>query len=375
MKRLHTLKAILIIIGIFGLVAVIGRFAFGLGAATNLSDQIPWGQWKVLNMVAGAALGTCGFVMALIVVVFRFKRFEPLLRPSILIACLGYGSSCFALLLDIGLPWRIYHPFIYWNIHSFLFEVSICVTMYFTITCVEMVPILTERGFLHKFHGLGHKIHHYVVPVVIVGITLSSMHHTSLGALFIPSPERLHPVWYSPWINWLFIISAMGGGLMTLIWVSLTYSSFYNRKVDLTLLQGVAFISISLLCIYAAMKAVDLSARNVWPVIFNGEWEGIVFIIECALLVLLPAIIVLSPARRTFAGLLAASVSTITGLVMNRLDVGIVGFFSNAGARYFPSLPELFIGLGVMAGAALLFFLIVENYEIFDTPPVLPKEV
>jgi len=375
MKKLHTLKSVLIIIGIFGLVACIGRFAFGLGAATAVTDQIPWGQWKVLNMVAGAALGTCGFVMALIVVVLRFERFEPLLRPATLIAFLGYGSSCFALLLDIGLPWRIYHPFIFWNIHSFLFEVSICVTMYFTITAIEMIPIVTERGFLHKFHELGHKIHHYVVPIVIVGITLSSMHHTSLGALFIPSPERLHPIWYSPWLNWIFIISAMGAGMMTLIWVSLTVSGLYNRKPDLTLLQGVAFISIFFLCFYAAIKSVDLSARHVWPIIFNGQWEGIVFMIESFLFVLLPVAIIISPARRTFAGLLIASMSTLAGLIMNRLNVGIVGFFRSAGATYFPSIGELFIGLGVMAGAALLFFVIVENYDIYDKPPVLPKEV
>ncbi len=375
MKRLMILKSVLIVIAIFGLIACIGRFAFGLGAATAVSDQIPWGQWKVLNMVAGAALGTCGFVTALIVVVLRFERFEPLLRPATLIAFLGYGSSCFALLLDIGLPWRIYHPFIFPNIHSFLFEVSVCVTFYFTVTAIEMIPIVTERGILHKFHNLGHKIHHYVVPIVIIGITLSSMHHTSLGALFVPSPERLHPIWYSPWLNWIFIISAMGAGMMTLVWVCLTVAGLYNRKADLRLLQAAAFISVFFLCFYGAIKAVDLSARHVWPIIFSGQWEGAVFILESLLLVVVPVAVMISPARRTSAGLLVASVSAIIGLVMNRLNVGIVGFFRSAGATYFPSIGELFIGLGVMAGAALLFFVIVENYEIYDKPPVLPKEV
>ena len=375
MKKLQIIKSVLIVIAIFGLVACIGRFAFGLGAATAVTDQIPWGHWKVLNMIAGAALGTCGFIIALIVVVLRFKRFEPLLRPSILIAFLGYGSSCFALLLDIGLPWRIYHPFIYPNIHSFLFEVSICVTLYFTVTAIEMVPIVTERGICHKFHNLGHKIHHYVLPIVIIGITLSSMHHTSLGALFIPSPERLHPIWYSPWLNWTFIISAMGAGLMTLIWVCLTVAGLYNRKADLRLLQGVALISIFFLASYGAIKAIDLSARHIWPIIFNGQWEGQLFLLETLLLVILPAGIIISPARRTFGGLLTASVSAIAGLILNRLNVGIIGFFRSAGTTYFPSIGEIFIGLGVMAGAALLFFVIVENYEIYEKPPVLPKEV
>lgn len=373
MTRLIRIKAVLLIIAMLGLVAVTGRFIFGLGAATALSDQIPWGQWKVLNMVAGAALGTCGFVMAMIVVVFRFKRFEPLLRPSILIAFLGYGSSCFALLLDIGLPWRIYHPFIFPNIHSFLFEVSVCVTFYFTVTAIEMIPIIAEGKLFHKIHDLGHKIHHNVIPIVIIGITLSSMHHTSLGALFIPAVERLNSIWYSPFINWIFIISAMGGGLMTLIFVTLTYSSFYNRKPDLELLGGVAFISIFFLCMYACMKAIDLTSRDQWSVIFNGQWEGKLFIVESLLMVGIPVVLTLmGPVRRSFNGLLVISLSTVVGVALNRVDVGIIGFFRSAGATYFPSLPELFIGLGVMAAAALVFLLIVENFEIYGPPPTRP---
>ena len=376
MKRLMRIKVVLLIIAVFGFTGIGFRFLKGLGASTALSDMIPWGMWKVMNMVAGAALGTCGFVMAALVVVFRIKRFEPLLRPSILIAFLGYGSSCFALLLDIGLPWRIYNPFIYPNIHSFLFEVALCVTFYFTVTAIEMVPIVTEHPLLHRFHKIGHFIHHYVMAFVILGITLSSMHHTSLGALVIPAVERLHSIWYSPWINWIFIISAMGSGLMTLIFVTLTTCSFYNRDPDIPLLGSVGFISAALLCLYAVIKVIDLTARNQWGIIFNGQWEGYVFMLESFLMVILPVGLLLIPAvRRSFGGLLVISLSTMVGLTLNRLNVNIIGFFRSAGATYFPSLPELFVGFGVLAAAALIFLLIVENTEIYWKPVVKPKEI
>ena len=372
MKRLIRTKEVLWIIATLGLVATIGRFAFGLGAATALSDQLPWGMWKVMNMIAGAALSTSGFVMAFLVVVARINSLKPLLRPAILIAFLGYGSSCFALLLDIGLPWRFYYPFIHWNIHSFLFEVTLCVTFYFTITAVEMVPIITERT---RWRNAGHFIHKYILPTAIVGITLSSLHHTSLGALFLTSPERLHPIWYSPWINWMFIISAMGGGLMTLTLVTLIVGKLYGRKTDLRLLGGVSALGVFLLAVYGMAKALDLSARGQWGAVFSGDWEGAVFIVECALLIVIPAVLVLwGRSRRSAAGLAILSFSAVAGVALNRIDSGIIGFFRSAGAVYIPSFPELCIGFGVLAAAGLVFLFAIENFEVYEKAPFLPLD-
>ncbi|MEW5947687.1 MAG: cytochrome c3 family protein [bacterium] len=372
MKRLLMVKEVLWALAMFGLVAMVGRFIFGLGAATALSDQVPWGMWKVMNMIAGAALGTSGFIMAFLVVVVRMNIFKPLLRPAILVAFLGYGSSCFALLLDIGLPWRFYYPFIHWNIHSFLFEVALCVTLYFAVTAVEMIPIVTENT---RWRKPGHFIHVYVLPIAIVGITLSSLHHTSLGALFLTAPERLHPIWYSPGINWQFILSAMGGGLMMLVLVTLIIGSLYQRRADMRRLGAVAALAAVPLAAYGLMKALDLAARGQWPVVFSGQWEGILFLVESFLLVAAPiAIASVGHWRLRDAGLWVASASTVAGLALNRIDVGIIGFFRSAGAVYVPSLPELCIGFGVPAAAALVFMYVVEHYEVYDAPPFLPKE-
>jgi Ni/Fe-hydrogenase subunit HybB-like protein len=138
-------KDVLGVVAVLGAVAILMRLGLGLGASTHLSDAVPWGLWKILNMVAGVALATGGFTLACVVYVLRLETYRPLLRPAILIAFLGYGSSCFALLLDIGLPHRIWHPLFYWNEHSFLFEVAWCVMLYFSITVVEVV-VMAAKG-------------------------------------------------------------------------------------------------------------------------------------------------------------------------------------------------------------------------------------
>ena len=130
--RTRTLKDVLWILALLGLVAGAFRMWFGLGATTNLSDAMPWGLWKILNMVAGVALSTSGFTVGFLVYVLRLKRFQPFMKPAILVAFLGYGCSMLALLFDIGLPHRFWHPITMWNEHSFLFEVFWCVLLYFT---------------------------------------------------------------------------------------------------------------------------------------------------------------------------------------------------------------------------------------------------
>ena len=128
-KRTRVFKDVLWVIALAGLVAAVLRLWFGLGATTNLSDSLPWGFWKILNMVGGVALSTSGFMVGLLVYVLRMERFRPYVKPAILIAFLGYGCSCLALLFDIGLPHRFWHPIFMWNFNSFLFEVCWCVLL------------------------------------------------------------------------------------------------------------------------------------------------------------------------------------------------------------------------------------------------------
>lgn len=393
-NKMRYIKDVLWILVFFAAIAGLFRFVFGLGATTNLTDDIPWGIWKVLNMIGGVALSTCGFTVGFLVYVLKIKKFKPLLRPAILIAFLGYGSSCFALMFDIGLPQRFWHPFIYWNIHSFLFEVFWCVMLYFTVTFIELIPNILEKYKAEKIVKFLHKI---AIGVVIFGISLSSLHHSSLGSLFLTTPQRLHELWYSSLLPLMFIISAMGGGIMFLIFVKIIYARFYNpisvfglhysnyfeqacvidndkapktEKIygkDMPMLSNMAIIGASLMGFYFLIKTYDLFQSGSINSLMKGTWESWLFGIELLLTAVLPIIIVaIKKTRRSPYWLGFAALSSALGLALNRVNVGIIGYFPDAGTIYIPSLAEWSLSIGIIAGAALAFIYISEHFTIFD---------
>jgi Ni/Fe-hydrogenase subunit HybB-like protein len=353
-----------------GLLSIVFRLWSGLGATTNLSDAAPWGLWKILNMVAGVALSTGGFTVGFLVYGLKLERFRPLVKPAILIAFLGYGSSVFALTLDIGLPHRIWHPLVMWNEHSFLFEVAWCVMLYFTVTIIELSPTFLERMGLARLAGFLHRI---AFGVVVTGIALSSLHHSSLGSLFLVTPQRLHPLWYTSLLPIHFILSAMGAGIMVVVLARILFARWFEHRPiaagDRTfpMLQSLASIGAAVLTGYLAIRIVDLMASGAWRHLVAGTWESWLYAIELLASAVIPVAFVAIPStRRSPPALAFASTSAAFGLVLNRLDVGIFGYFSDAKTAYLPSLNEWALSLGVLAAAGLVFFHVVENYAIFD---------
>ncbi|MFW6330683.1 MAG: cytochrome c3 family protein, partial [Gemmatimonadota bacterium] len=389
--RARGVKDLLWVVALAGLVAAGFRVWFGLGATTHLSDAVPWGLWKILNMVAGVALSTSGFTVGFLVYVLRLERFRPLLKPAILVAFLGYGCSLLALLFDIGLPHRFWHPFIMWNVHSFLFEVFWCVSLYFTITAIELAPTLFERFRAERVVAFLHRI---AFGVVVVGISLSSLHHSSLGSLFLVTPQRLHPLWYTPLLPLLFILSAIGAGLMFLVLVRILYARWYDPEpifgpsearrelivlpsadapvapaamgTDLPRVMRLAAIGAGILGVYLLLQLGNLLVSGSWRALLAGTWESWLFGVEILLAAALPVALVAHPRTRgSPTGLTLAALSATAGLALNRLDVGIFGYFRDAGAVYFPSLPEWAVSAGVVAAAGLVFFVVVENFPVF----------
>ena len=388
-ERNGWLKDILWATALAGAVAIAFRLWFGLGATTNLSDAVPWGLWKILNMVAGVALATSGFTVGFLVYVLKLERFRPLLKPAILLAFLGYGASCFALFLDIGLPHRIWHPIVMWNPHSFLFEVAWCVMLYFTITMLELSPTVLERVGGRR---LAHLLHRAAFWIVTVGITLSSLHHTSLGSLFLVTPQRLHPLWYTPRLPVHFILSAVGGGIMVVVLAKLLHSHWYDREAvfgagtgctgavsdemrseppcvgpDFPTVRQLATLAAGVLAASLAVKLADLGATGAWRSLLAGTWESWSYGLELILGAAIPVLIMASgAARRSPAVVGVAAASAAVGLVWNRLNVGVFGYFRDAGTVYVPSLTEWALSLGVIAAAGIVFLFAVENLPIFS---------
>ncbi len=367
-RRTRVIKDVLWTIALAGLVGAAFRLWFGLGATTNLSDAVPWGLWKVLNMVGGVALSTSGFTVGFLVYVLRLKRFQPFMKPAILIAFLGYGCSCTALLFDIGLPQFFWHPMLMWNINSFLFEVFWCVLFYFTVTTIELAPLIFERLRAEK---AAHFLHRIAFVVVVIGISLSSLHHSSLGSLFLVSPQRLHPLWYTPWLPLLFIVSAMGAGLMVVVLIRILWAHWYEPEgTELPEIRPLANIGAAVLGLYLILKLADLFLHGGWQPLLAGTWESWLYLAEVALTAVLP--VVLMTVRRTRnsqVGIAVAAAAAASGLALNRLDVGIFGYFRTARVVYFPSLAEWMLSLGVVAAAGLVFFFLAENLPIFGAQP------
>jgi len=391
-RNLRILKDVLWTFALLGLLAAVFRMWYGLGATTNLTDAAPWGLWKVFNMVAGVALSTSGFTVGLLVYVLGRKRFRPLVRSAILIAFLGYGCSCTALLFDIGLPMRFWHPVLMWNHHSFLFEVFWCVLLYFTVATMELLPTILERT---RAERVGHWLHRITFGLVIVGVSLSSLHHSSLGSLFLVTPQRLHPLWYSAALPVFFILSAMGAGLMVVVLLRIIYAWYYDpepvfgppvvgascpvptsdavkavRPVqgrDLPMLRQLAVIAAAVLGVYFVLKVGDLLVSGDSSALMAGTWESWLFGVELLITAPLPILLLVLPrTRNTPLGVGMAACSASAGLVLNRLNVGIFGYFWDAETIYAPSLAEWALGIGVVAAAGLVFLAIVENCSVFD---------
>ena len=195
LPKLTVWRAIFAAILFSGVYATYLRIFKGLGGSTNLSDQFPWGIWIGFDVMCGVGLAAGGFTLVAIVHIFNIEKYRPVLRPAILTAFLGYLLVVVGLLYDLGRPDRLWHPLVMWNPHSVMFEVAWCVTLYSTVLFLEFIPVVFERWGWHKPTAWIHRIS---VPLMILGILLSTLHQSSIGSLFLIVPSKLYPLWYTP---------------------------------------------------------------------------------------------------------------------------------------------------------------------------------
>ena len=369
MNRLTTVKTVLW--GFLGVLATVtaARFLFGLGATTHLSDAAPWGLWIAFDVMAGVALAAGGFVLAGTVYVFGLKRYHAFVRPAVLTAFLGYAAVAVGLLYDLGLPWHILNPVRFPQPRSVLFEVAVCVILYLTVLLLEFSPtVLEHRWFraapFRRIHALLRKA---TIALVILGIVLSTLHQSSLGSLFLIAPHRLHPLWYSPIIWVLFLVSAMGLGIMMVTLESFFSSWVFGHKLRMELLGQLGKAASVILLFYVVLRLGDLAVRGVFASAFDGSPLSWLFVGELLFGAVVPGLLLALPAvRRRPAWLLASSVLTVLGIVGYRFDVCIVAFARPAGASYVPAWTEIAVSVGIVAGALLVFIFFAENLRVFE---------
>lgn len=368
-----------------GLVFAIVRFLFGLGSITNLSNQFPWGLWIGIDVVTGVALAAGGFTTGALVYVLNRDQYEAVIRPALLTAMLGYTFVIIGLFLDVGRYWNIWRPLVSGNPTSILFEVALCVVLYTTVLYIEFVPVVTERfqgrvslpgplGFLNKpvdrSLGLADRTLGKVMFLfVIAGIVLSCLHQSGLGSLMLVAPYKVHPLWYTPILPLLFLLSAIAVGYPMVVFESLAAARALKREPEMEVLTPLARFMPVLIGVYLAFKLADMFARGTYTYLLDGTLQSNAFLAEMVLGVIAPFILLLvKEVRRSPGWLFFASTLYVVGVALNRVNVFIIGFNPPYMiTRYFPAVGELAVTIGLIA--AFLFF-----YKLFVVEfPVLTR--
>ena len=367
---------------ILGLVPIILRYINGLGAVTNLSDGRPWGFWISFDLYCGVALAAGGFTLAGAVYIFNREKYHPVVRPAVLTAFLGYTLVILALLVDLGQPWYIWHAIIYWNIHSPLFEVAICVMTYTIVLALEFSPAVFEGlGKSHlpvlrriNWHIPWRIIRAIQIPLVITGIVLSTLHQSSLGSMLLLMPDMLNALWYTPILPLLFLTSAIAVGPAMVIFESTLSTRAFGHKLDLEILSGLAKAIPYILGIYLLLKVIDLMARGDISLIFTEYPQNILWWVEVIIGVILPIILFSMPSvRQDRPKVFWCAVLVIVGLVLNRFDVSMIALDMRPGFTYFPHWMEVAISVGLVADAIVVIVLahrllpMVEHEEVAET--------
>lgn len=367
----------LVFIGVMatGTAIILVRFAFGLGAVTNLSDKFALGFWIGFDVMSGVALAAGGFVMAATVHIFRIHRFEPLVRPAILTAFLGYLLVIAALLVDLGRPYNVWRPLVHWQYHSVLWEVGICVATYTTVLFFEFLPVILER--VNQVEAITKRLptvafYHWLKRVsivfIILGVVLSTLHQSSLGSLWVIVPQKLHPLWYSLYLPVFFWLSAVAVGFAMTIVESNLSSRAFKRGLEQHLLAELGQIASVILAVYLAARVADITTRGAWPRAFEPTLQAATFWVEMILGVVVPIILFAVPSLRRNPRVLffGAWLVVLFGVALNRLNISWIGLLSYTGNIYSPSWMELVVTVTILGFGVLAFYLAAEYLPVFS---------
>jgi Ni/Fe-hydrogenase subunit HybB-like protein len=359
----------LIVLGL-GIYLTYLRFAGGLAAVTNLSDHNPWGIWISFDLLCGVALAAGGYVTSSAVYLFGMKEYHSAVRPAILTGFLGYALVFLAINYDVGRPWRLPYPLVVQQgTTSVLFEVGLCVGIYLTVLFIEFSPAAMEWLGLKRARNLVVKL---TILLTIFGVVLSTMHQSSLGALFLIAPSKLHPLWYSSYIPIYFFVTSIVAGLSMVIFESTLSHRFFAYKMDKTHLKEANGITLGfgkaasyVLAGYFAIKVLGISSENHWHYLKTGY--GTWYLVELLGFVALPSLLYAIGVRiKSLTLIKFTSVLAILGVILNRFNISLVAFNWQlpSSERYFPHWMEFGISAFIVMIGLILYRFIVTRMPI-----------
>ena len=392
---------ILLAVVLWGFYFVGVRYVKGIGAVSNMSDGYPWGIWITYDVATGTAIACGGYAVAILVYIRNRMQYHPMIRSAILTSMFGYGLAGFSVMVDLGRPWNAYNFFIpsKWQANSAMFEVALCVMAYSTVLIIEFLPaILTsiERSNWERMNAVRNWLHPRIAPdektmhdklemvrlgaswlqprlnkvlifFIVLGITLPTMHQSSLGSLLLIASTKLHPLWHTGFLPLLFLLNCVFIGYAIAILESIISSYSFNRPFETEELAGLAglipFVTVIWLCVVIG----DLSHRGQIGAALKGDFYSGWFLTEFLLVAAGSLLLFIRKVRRSPRWLFTSATFIVLGGALYRFNVYLIGFNPGQGWRYFPSFAEVMITVGIVA-------LEVLGYKVFVALfPVLPN--
>jgi Ni/Fe-hydrogenase subunit HybB-like protein len=378
-RRLITpFNVVAVILMIPGLVLIAIRFSQGLGAVTSASQYEPWGLFLSWGLFAGVPMSATGFVLGTVVYIFGAEKYHPVVKNAILIGFLGYLFAVIFLLIDLGRPWRLPFPMLVsFGTASVLFLVAWHVALYLSCQFFEFSPSIFEWlgwKFLRKWASS------LILGLTILGVMLSTLHQSALGAMLLLAPGKLHPLWYSPYIPVLFFVSAIAAGLCVVIVANFVTARFLRDQADLKYLDSLDSITIDLgtaasfvLLTYFALKLVALAHGDHWNLLNTpmGQW----FLVEILLFVLLPCCLFAIGSRKRKVGLVqATAILAVAGVILNRFNVSLLALNWNLPHREFVQWKEVAILVAVVTIQILIYRWVVTRLPVLREHPQFKGE-
>lgn len=363
LRRLDMVMGVLACLTIAGVVAGLGRLLIGLGQTTGLDDVYSWGIWIGFDFGLIAFAGA-GFTMAAVVHVFHFERYHDALWPAILAGLMGYVGVLALLVLDLGRPDRFYNFMLFWNLHSPLFEISCCVLFYSTVLMLETSPHFLERLPWRWTGMLVKAIRWAMLPVAIIGVTLSTLHQSTLGTLYLNMPHRLDPLWWTPVLPIFFYVSSIMAGLSLATVAYRVAMRILHRPEDRGLIHGLCRAVVAIGVLYLVAKFAELwwagELSMLWTAPAAPLWWA-----EITIGVIAPIVLWAIPQiRQTSFVQWLVPILVLTGVLMNRFDAALGAQIVRADATpYSPHLLEWISTVGILSAALLAWIVGVRFFS------------
>lgn len=378
-KWLTPFNVISLPIMLTGLILIVIRFWKGIGSITNLTQEVPWGLWIGFDVVTGVAFAGGAYVITFMVYILNMKQYHSIVRVTVLNGFLAYVFYAGALLLDLGRPWNVINPIIgnSFGTSSVLFLVAWHFLLYMIAELIEFSPAVAEWLGAKRARKI---LSGMTLGAVIFGITLSTLHQSGLGALFLMAKDKIHPLWYSEFIPIMFFVSSIFAGLSMVIFEgSISHKVFSdqisekNHKAHNRILHGLSKICAVALFAYFTLNVLVFVHEKRWGLLNSpmGYW----YLTEMLGFVLLPMVLFfISYRKQNILLIRIASLVTMIGIIINRLNVTVIGFKWDAAQHYYPSWMEITVTLAVIFTEIWIFRWIITRMPVLRDSPAWAKE-